>query len=76
MEFQRFQIGEAVSPVKKDSETVDAPVAEDTLNRFKDKVYTPSGVIIEYLLKEVPEFRKLYELREKVKAWTVITNGT
>jgi hypothetical protein len=70
MECQRFRIDEPVSQVKKASEIVDARVAEDTLSRLKDRAYTPSGVIIEYLLKEAPEFRRLSELREKVKART------
>lgn len=57
MEHQRFQ-----------TKIGDAPVAENSLSRFKDNAHTPSRVIVEYLLKEVPEFRKLSELREQVKA--------
>ncbi|KUL81534.1 hypothetical protein ZTR_10664 [Talaromyces verruculosus] len=54
MEDQRFQ-----------TKIGDAPVAENSLSRFKDNAHTPSRVIVEYLLKEVPEFRKLSELREQ-----------
>lgn len=63
MEDQRSQIDEAVSHVKSASKSGDVQVAEGIPSRFKDKANTPSGVVVEYLLKHVPEFKKLSELR-------------
>ncbi|OKL57258.1 hypothetical protein UA08_07608 [Talaromyces atroroseus] len=60
------QIEQSVfSHVEKASKIDDALLAENPLSRFKDKTHTPSGVIVEYILKEVPEFRRLSALREQ-----------
>lgn len=68
MEDQRFQNEQSVSNVENASKIGDAHVAENILSRFKEKANTPSGVIVEYLFRGVPEFRKLSELREQVKS--------
>lgn len=44
--------------------------------RIQNEANTPSGVIVDYLLREVPEFRKLSELRQQVKSKPVLSNST
>lgn len=63
----KFNIEQSVCHDEKATKIGDAQVAENILSRFEDKAHTPSGAIVKYLLREVPEFRKLFELREQVK---------
>lgn len=65
---QSFQNEQSVSDVENASKISDVQVAGNILSCVKEKANTPSGIIVEYLLKEVPEFRRLSELREQVKS--------
>jgi hypothetical protein len=68
MDDQRFQNEQSVSDVENASKISDVQVTGNILSCVKEKANTLSGIIVKYLLREVPDFRRLSELREQVKS--------
>ena len=68
MDDQGFQNEQLVSDVENASKISDVQVTGHIPSCIKEKANTPSGIIVEYLLREVPDFRRLSELRDQVKS--------